>query len=484
MSRIRRRTIPGEGDEALELSQADQLAEENHASEEEALRIAARMGGRDIEDWIEGLTDEEVRSWVHFCYRTEPLPKNVRSMCLYRNLPLIDLVDVDGICNLRKYLINYEHGGGGTYRIHVMPPGKGKRENIANGTIRIPGAPKLPPAEVPTATAITSLGNMGSEGLAIEDLRNAQNQNPIKDARETLNLVKELGDTMKPAPATDQISQLTALAGLLKQLTPAPPAAVPVSAPVDPLDTYLKVRNVVKEIAAEAAPPPVPTQGRASELVELIKAGGPGAIDLAKAIYGSPAEPGGFGSAAGEALTTLIRDRPQAIGQAWDLITHGLSTVLSKISGPVSVRADESAPPPGAQASQPVARLGDDSRVGSSIGAQPAPADEPLGLGMPPQAVVDDIFGIVVTNFRRGLDGTTVGIIILGAFPKMQPFLQMVCAEELDVVLPALRQQPAIAPIVDDALFPAFYTGFREMCLSGLPTAEDFSEDSIEEETK
>ena len=181
MSRIRRRTIPGEGEEALELSQADQLAEENHASEEEALRIAARMGGRDIEDWIEGLTDEEVRSWVHFCYRTEPLPKNVRSMCLYRNLPLIDLVDVDGICNLRKYLINYEHGGGGTYRIHVMPPGKGKRENIANGTDSHSGALLNLLRKRHAATQLSlPLEIWGSEGLAIEVLRNAQNQNPIR----------------------------------------------------------------------------------------------------------------------------------------------------------------------------------------------------------------------------------------------------------------------------------------------------------------
>ena len=101
---------------------------------------------------------------------------------------------------------------------------------------------------------------------------------------------------------------------------------------------------------------------------------------------------------------------------------------------------------------------------------------------MPPQEVIDDIFGIVVSNFRRGLDGTTVGIIILGSFPRMQPFLQMVCSNELADVLPDLRQQPVIAPICDDPRFPDFYATFREMCLAGLPTGEPEDESNEEDD--
>ena len=197
------------------------------------------------------------------------------------------------------------------------------------------------------------------------------------------------------------------------------------------------------------------------------------AIELAKNIYGAPVEPGGFGSAAGEALTTLIRDRPQAIGQAWDLITHGLGAVLSKISGPPTIPGNEAATEPSRLvAVSPNAVAKDEVTV--------TPAAEPSALGMPPQAVVDDIFGIVVRNFRGGLDGTTVGIAILAVYPKMQPFLQMVCTQELDVVLPELRQQAVIAPILDDARFPEFYAQFREMCLQGLPQPGDFEENASE----
>ena len=65
--------------------------------------------------------------------------------------------------------------------------------------------------------------------------------------------------------------------------------------------------------------------------------------------------------------------------------------------------------------------------------------------------------------------------MVMGAVEGLQPFLQMVCAQELAAVLPELRSQPAIAPILDDPRFPAFYEQFRQACLDGLPSAEDLA---------
>jgi hypothetical protein len=311
-----------------------------------------------------------------------------------------------------------------------------------------------------------------ADAVTLELLRERQQANPIKDARETLGLVRELGESMKPAPSTDQISQLTSLAGLLKSLTPAAP---PVPAPVDPVQSYLAMDEAFSRIAARQHPPAAvaPSAGRTSDMVELVKAGG---VELAKQIYGNAIEPASLGSAVGEALSAAVKERPGVLLEAFDLLKQSAGAMLARFAPPPpgGVPAIQSQPstapqgrilPPEGRAAQPAGSAGD------SAG--------PAVLGMPPQAVIDDVFSILVRNYRLGLDGTTVGIIILGAFPGMQPFLQMVCSNDLALVLPELEKQPAIAPIVHDARFPEFYEQFRELCMSGLGPVDDDPEYAV-----
>lgn len=407
--------------------------------------------------------------WIFRAKGEKPVPNQKGRRVEVVPLP----VDENGYCNLEDY-IQRKHGGG-DYELFVKLKGPGNsRPNDAHGYCYLDGPPKYPavdPATVPGY--VPAAAPAGGDAIALEMFRASQRQDPIKDARETLGLVKELGESMKPAPATDQISQLTALAGLLRSLTP-PVAPV---APVDPFEVYRRMRETFKEIAAEAAPA-TPAVGRTSELVELGKAG---LGELAVRIYGQQQEPASFGSAAGEALGKLIQERPGAIGQAWDIFTQAVSSISARLSP-----ASATPPAPQGVALQPVGQVLPPETTTSQTDGVTQPRGEAKrsapGAGMPPQEVIDDIFGIVVSNFRRGLDGTTVGIIILGSFPRMQPFLQMVCSNELADVLPDLRQQPVIAPICDDPRFPDFYATFREMCLAGLPTGEPEDESNEEDD--
>jgi len=307
---------------------------------------------------------------------------------------------------------------------------------------------------------------MPNDLVTLELLR--QRNNPIQDAKNTLELVKEMGDSMRPPAPTDQFGQLRSMVEFAKALAPPTPAPV---APADPFETYMKVRAVMKDMVAEAMPPQQATQpGRTSELVELGKAG---LADLAVKIYGAQQEPASLGSAAGEALSTLIKERPSAIVEAWDMLRSAGSTLLSRLNAPpASAGTAQSAAQAAASAPVATATSGEGRVLPPELSSAPASS----GMGMPPQAAIDDVFAIVVRNFRLGLDGTAVGLIVLGAFPRMQPFLQMACSRELAEVLPDLRQQAAIAPILDHPRFPAFYDEFRQMCLAGLEPVEDLSD--------
>jgi len=486
----RKRVTPGETEPERSPSE---LAHEN------LLDAAEEFGSKPpFLEYIDGLTQAECESREVWIYRLnadgtkERQPGRAKAYLEIVPLPL----DSDGVPCLRQYIA--DKFGGGRYEIFLKIRVPGQRQKLDDhhtATFDVGGPPKTPaattagPSAMPGQAAVINPAGTGDAVTMrildkLDDLGRSRADDPLtKAAGKVMDKALEnfVDGPEKPAGFTGNPTLDTILAPLIaRALTPPPVAPAP-----DPFDTYLKIRNVIKEATLENAPP-APPAGRASELVELVKAGGKDAIELAKAIYGNSAEPGGLGAAAGEALTTLIRDRPQAIGQAWDLITHAASTVLAKISGPVTVRAEDVAGP------QPANGTAALSAPATQAATQPAnheakrevaaESGQPAALGMPPQAVIDDIFGIVVRNFQIGLDGTTVGIIILGAFPKMQPFLQMVCAQELEAVLPELRQQPAIAPILDDPRFPEFYTQFREMCQRGLPTADDFAEEDGEDE--
>jgi len=73
------------------------------------------------------------------------------------------------------------------------------------------------------------------------------------------------------------------------------------------------------------------------------------------------------------------------------------------------------------------------------------------------------------------MDGQSVGLIVLGAFPNTLGFLQMAFSQDKAIVIPQLRLQAAIAPIVDHPRFPQFYDDFRDYIISGLPVPEDFA---------
>lgn len=472
-----RRVTPGEDEP--EISPAEQ-------AKYDLLESAEEFSGKlPFLEYIDNLTQSECECREVWIYRLnadgtkERQPGRAKAYLEIVPLPL----DSDGSPCLRQYIA--DRFGGGRYEIFLKIRVPGQRQKLDDhhtATFDVGGAPKTPAVPsivggVLPGQAMVSNPAGGGDAVTLrildklDDLGRSRADDPLtKAAGKVMDKALEnfVDGPEKLAGFTGNPTLDTILAPLIaRALTPPPVTPAP-----DPFDTYLKIRQVIKEATLEATPPVAPT-GRASELVELIKAGGPQAIELAKTIYGAPVEPGGFGSAAGEALTTLIRDRPQAIGQAWDLITHGLGAVLSKISGPPTIPGNEAATEPSRLvAVSPNAVAKDAVTV--------TPAAEPSALGMPPQAVVDDIFGIVVRNFRGGLDGTTVGIAILAVYPKMQPFLQMVCTQELDVVLPELRQQAVIAPILDDARFPEFYAQFREMCLQGLPQPGDFEENASE----
>ena len=459
----RPRTIPGEDPQPRDPSEVQR----------ELLEDAAQTfsGKPPFLEYIDGLSQAEIECREVWIYRLradgskERQPGKTKAYLEICPLP----VDSDGAPCLRQYVAGKY--GGGRYEIFLkvrVPGQRNKLDDHHTATFDVDGPAKYPAAPPdPAAAALAQPGaggGMPNDLVTLELLR--QRNNPIQDAKNTLELVKEMGDSMRPPAPTDQFGQLRSMVEFAKALAPPTPAPV---APADPFETYMKVRAVMKEMVAEAMPPqPAPAPGRTSELVELGKAG---LADLAVKIYGAQQEPASLGSAAGEALSTLIKERPSAIVEAWDMLRSAGSTLLSRLNAPPASASTSQPAAAQAAASAPVATI--PSGEGRVLPPDPSPA---AGLGMPPQAAIDDVFAIVVRNFRIGLDGTAVGLIILGAFPRMQPFLQMACSRELAEVLPDLRQQAAIAPILDHPRFPAFYDEFRQMCLAGLEPVEELSD--------
>ena len=460
----RPRTIPGEDPQPRDPSEVQR----------ELLEDAAQTfsGKPPFLEYIDGLGQAEIECREVWIYRLradgskERQPGKTKAYLEICPLP----VDSDGAPCLRQYVAGKY--GGGRYEIFLkvrVPGQRNKLDDHHTATFDVDGPAKYPAAPPdPAAAALAQPGAGGglpNDLVTLELLR--QRNNPIQDAKNTLELVKEMGDSMRPPAPTDQFGQLRSMVEFAKALAPPTPAPV---APADPFATYMKVRAVMKEMVAEAMPPqPAPAPGRTSELVELGKAG---LADLAVKIYGAQQEPASLGSAAGEALSTLIKERPSAIVEAWDMLRSAGSTLLSRLNAPPASASPAQPAAAQAAASAPVATI--PSGEGRVLPPDPSPA---AGLGMPPQAAIDDVFAIVVRNFRIGLDGTAVGLIILGAFPRMQPFLQMACSRELAEVLPDLRQQPAIAPILDHPRFPEFYDEFRQMCLAGLEPSDGPGDD-------
>ena len=466
----RPRTIPGEDPQPRDPSEVQR----------ELLEDAAQTfsGKPPFLEYIDGLGQAEIECREVWIYRLradgskERQPGKTKAYLEICPLP----VDSDGAPCLRQYVAGKY--GGGRYEIFLkvrVPGQRNKLDDHHTATFDVDGPAKYPATPPdPAAAALAQPGAAATGdvvGLRIldklDDLGKSRGDDPLtRAAGKVMDKALEnfVDGPEKPAGLTGNPSLDALLVPLIaRALTPA---AVP--APVDPFENYTRMHTMITTIAREAMPPqPAPAPGRTSELVELGKAG---LADLAVKIYGAQQEPASLGSAAGEALSTLIKERPSAIVEAWDMLRSAGSTLLSRLNAPpASASTSQPAANATAAATAPAGTPNDTGRVLPPV---PSPA---AGLGMPPQAAIDDVFAIVVRNFRIGLDGTAVGLIVLGAFPRMQPFLQMACSRELAEVLPDLRQQAAIAPILDHPRFPAFYDEFRQMCLAGLEPVEGLS---------
>ena len=391
-----RRTTPGTDPEER---WTQDIRNEQTAEEREAI---AKLPKLPI--WLEGLTPEECGKYVVWMYRKEG--GNGAAESWPRVAAELAMPCDDTRCRLEEWL--QEEWGGGIYRVHVKFPGSGKRPDQHDGFLRILGPAKYPERLNPKPGQAAGAAGAAatSDTVALEILR--QRENPIQAAKQTLELVNEMGKTMRPEAPADQFQQLKSAVEFAKAIAPVPAA---VATPPDPWETYLKINQVIRQAVSEAMPAaPQQAAQPATPLLDsialaLIQRGAvTEAIDLIK----GPEAPATLGSALAEGVAAAVKERPGVTLEVWDFVRRAGEDLMTRWRTPAAAGTEQQQPSAAQpQATPAVGRVlppeGEPTaQPGESV---PSPTEARMGgLGMPPQRVIDFAFSIVVNNFRRGLD--------------------------------------------------------------------------------
>ena len=465
----------------------------NEMSEEEARSIVEKGP---LDKWLDSLSPEQCQQYVFWAYRLGTgAAKNPR---IERNTALP--YDENG-CTLEEWL-SAKHGGG-LFKIHIKWPGVGKRSDEHNGIIWREGAPIYPAAPAPEPGAPGQPGMQAappaaSDAVTIELLR--QRSNPIKDAGDTLRLLKDMGETMKPdAPtAADPLETAKSAIGMAKDiaamLRPEPAAVAAAVAPVDPvvqltnqIEAMERLRKVMAPAPVAAGPAPAPAESpglfqgvKISELVELAKLSGR-SDQMFDALLGAE-KPGLMDVVAKFGMNAA--DRPD---------------ILTKLGNAVSNLMDAGAGlilrlTPAGQAAQPLlagtpAKTGT-SATGTGRPAAPGGGDAPvLDSAANPEAaasrdaalaelqpLMDMALPYLSAAFQHEESGDQTAERVFADAPQFVEPLAAIFHSIPDLDFWAyLHRQPAIAHDMRHIRFIQFYADFKMRILQGFEEQEEES---------
>jgi hypothetical protein len=245
--------------------------------------------------------------------------------------------------------------------------------------------------------------------------------------------------------------------------------------PMEEFKTMLATMKELRELTGESTPRRAGMVEELKGLAELLKTDSDGSI---KNLLFRDRDDDSEGSSGGlgKFLADVIKARPDII----DTVAIGLSKIVSAIGAPVPAGVQVLAP------AAPARTLAAAAPAPAYISPR-APAEPAVQVAEQPQpethsriseaAVLEGLLQAVVNGYKGNNDGTAVAISIKVLYPGAVPLMRQYMGYPDAMIIAFLRQQPIIAPIVDNEDFPEFLGEFKSALI-----ADDAGEEEEEPE--